>query len=70
MAYCLFRLQYKRVRAERAVGEVELHFQRCLSKASYRRSSVVPRLLGVFQPDPTGESPVTTAKPPTRYGAN
>jgi hypothetical protein len=23
----------------------------------------------VSQPDPTGESPVTTAKPPARYGA-
>ncbi|MGY4319425.1 hypothetical protein ACVWW1_008752 [Bradyrhizobium sp. JR3.5] len=25
--------------------------------------------VGVSQPDPTGESPVTTAKPPARYGA-
>jgi hypothetical protein len=25
--------------------------------------------VGVSQPDSTGESPVTTAKPPTRYGA-
>jgi hypothetical protein len=24
---------------------------------------------GVSQPDPTGELPVTTAKPPARYGA-
>jgi hypothetical protein len=55
MAYCLSRL----------VGEVELHnFQRRRQKASYRRSSVA------LQPHPTGESPVTTAKPRTRYGAN
>ena len=25
--------------------------------------------VGVSQPDPTGELPVTTAKPPARYGA-
>ncbi|UWU81605.1 hypothetical protein N2603_37070 [Bradyrhizobium huanghuaihaiense] len=25
--------------------------------------------VGVSQPDPTDESPVTTAKPPARYGA-
>jgi hypothetical protein len=35
--------------------------------ACARRRSA--RLEGVSQPDPTGESPVTTAKPPVRYGA-
>lgn len=42
--------------------------ERCGGSSS-RPSSVVPRIRRCQQPDPTGESPVTTAKPSARYGA-
>src|SRR4051794_7007230 len=59
----------KQSRSSRAIDRHQGSSLRVCAGSSCRRSSVVSGCVGVSQPDPTGESPVTTAKPPARYGA-